>query len=109
MAEQSMRDRLVEALNRPTHAPMETHSQLDGSCTECPWPTYALPPEGIADAILPLIEEAVTAERERCAGVAESNLGRRWVARETVGDIAAAIRGDREPEPATEEGSNRDE
>lgn len=41
----------VEAwLSGPTHAPANTHSQADGSCTECPWPRYMLPAsEWVAD------------------------------------------------------------
>lgn len=31
---------------------METHSKYDGSCSECPWPLYAMPPETIAEALL---------------------------------------------------------
>ena len=56
-----LRERLIEALNTPTHAPMDTHNKIDGSCTECPWPLYALPPEDIADGLLPFMET----ERER--------------------------------------------
>ncbi len=46
------REQLVEILNSPQHAPESTHSRADGSCSECPWPLHALPPDRIADAII---------------------------------------------------------
>lgn len=46
------RDEVIEFLNSPQHAPDGTHSQADGSCSECPWPLYALPPDRIADALI---------------------------------------------------------
>lgn len=42
---------LAEFLNLPAHAPQETHSRADGSCLECPWPVYQLPPTELARAI----------------------------------------------------------
>lgn len=43
--------KLVEFLESPTHAPAETHSRADGTCTECPWPVYQLPPAEQASKI----------------------------------------------------------
>lgn len=37
-------------------------------------------------------EQVRSEERERCAQIVESNLGRVWIASETLPDIAAAIR-----------------
>lgn len=48
----SIRDELIELLDKPVHAPMSTHSGYDGSCSECPWPLYAMPLGDIADAII---------------------------------------------------------
>lgn len=52
MSDTTPRDQLIELLYSQTHAPMSTHSQADGSCTECPWPTHHLPPEELADRLL---------------------------------------------------------
>lgn len=42
---------LAEFLESPTHAPMETHSRADGTCSECPWPVHQLPPAELAAAV----------------------------------------------------------
>lgn len=41
-------EELEKFLNGATHAPAETHSQADGTCSECPWPRYQLPPADLA-------------------------------------------------------------
>lgn len=46
------REALKELLTSSQHAPMDTHSPIDGSCQECPWPLHALGPDEIADALL---------------------------------------------------------
>ena len=51
-----LRERLIERLNADEHAPMSTHNPETGACTQCPWPLHVLPPEAIADAILPIVE-----------------------------------------------------
>lgn len=50
------REELLAVLNSAEHAPPNTHSPVDGSCQECPWPVHHLGPDVIADAILALLE-----------------------------------------------------
>ncbi|MGL4998001.1 MAG: hypothetical protein ACRC5T_03285 [Cetobacterium sp.] len=45
-------DELLEALRQPVHAPADTHSPIDGSCQECPWPLHAVEPESIAHILV---------------------------------------------------------
>lgn len=50
------RERLIEALMAPVHAPQGTHDPRDGACLQCPWPLHAAgSPEEIADAVLALL------------------------------------------------------
>lgn len=45
-------EKLIALLNSAQHAPPSTHSPVDGSCQECPWPLYTLSPEEIAAAFV---------------------------------------------------------
>jgi hypothetical protein len=48
---------LVELLNSPQHAPMETHDRDTGKCIACPVPLHVLSPYEIADAVLALLKK----------------------------------------------------
>ena len=46
------REDVLNLLYSSQHAPLETHSPIDGACQECPWPLHALSPEDITDALI---------------------------------------------------------
>ena len=48
MSETPNADEIFAVLESEVHAPLDTHSGYDGSCSECPWPMYQLPPRELA-------------------------------------------------------------
>ena len=56
---------LLDLFNSEVHAPPNTHSGYDGSCSECPWPLHQLPPEDMAREIAAWLYDRATRPDDR--------------------------------------------